>query len=150
MDISLWYYLAAFLLFLGVWAVSWKVSAGLLAGYVLFILAVTILSRTPTDMMKVELKLFWSYDIPELREQIIWNVLSFIPVGVLGAVLVRWRGIPMAAGLSVVIELLQLVTLRGLFEFDDTIHNSAGAAAGVVAWMVVCGEWVRRGSDEKY
>ena len=35
-------------------------------------------------------------------------------------------------GTSFVIELLQLITFRGLFEFDDIIHNGIGCMMGAV------------------
>ena len=38
----------------------------------------------------------------------------------------------LAAGYSLLIELAQLVSFRGLFEFDDVIHNALGAALGVL------------------
>ena len=36
-----------------------------------------------------------------------------------------------AAGMSVEIELFQLITARGLCEFDDVLHNVLGAIIGV-------------------
>ena len=38
----------------------------------------------------------------------------------------------MPAGYSVLIEPAQLVSFRGLFEFDDVIHNALGTALGVL------------------
>ena len=38
----------------------------------------------------------------------------------------------LAAGYSLMIELAQLVSFRGLFEFDDVIHNALGTAVGVL------------------
>ena len=59
----------------------------------------------------------------------------FIPVGVLGGLLWRWREVLVAAGMSVVIEVLQLVSQRGLCEFDDVIHNCLGAVVGIAMLM---------------
>ena len=42
----------------------------------------------------------------------------------------------MAAGFSIAIELLQLLTARGLMEFDDVLHNMIGALIGVGIMMV--------------
>ena len=55
----------------------------------------------------------------------------FIPIGAIAGWLWKWRGIWVAVGLSVLIELLQLLTQRGLCEFDDVIHNCLGAAVGI-------------------
>lgn len=65
------------------------------------------------------------------KEQILANVIMFLPVGVLAGRIWRWRGLWVAAGLSIGIELLQLITARGLCEFDDVIHNMIGAVIGV-------------------
>ena len=42
----------------------------------------------------------------------------------------------LAAGFSMLIELAQLVSFRGLFEFDDVIHNMIGALIGVGVVMI--------------
>ena len=39
--------------------------------------------------------------------------------------------------LSATIEILQLVSHRGLFEFDDIFHNTLGTAVGVVLFLLV-------------
>ena len=54
----------------------------------------------------------------------------FVPVGLLCGQLWKWKGLWVAAGLSIVIELLQVITARGLCEFDDVIHNMIGAVIG--------------------
>ena len=70
------------------------------------------------------------------QNQIQANVIMFVPVGVLVGWIWRWRGLWFAAGLSVEIEILQLVTNRGLCEFDDVFHNMIGAAIGVGVVMI--------------
>ena len=70
------------------------------------------------------------------KEQILANVIMFLPVGVLVGWIWRWRGLWVAFGLSAAIEILQLVTSRGLCEFDDVIHNMIGAAIGVGVGML--------------
>ena len=55
----------------------------------------------------------------------------FAPVGVLTGRLWKWKGLWVTAGLSVGIEILQLVTSRGLCEFDDVFHNMIVAAISV-------------------
>ena len=76
---------------------------------------------------------FWSYIDPALRQEILLNILLFIPVGLLGR---TWRIIPVSAFFSAAIELSQLISHRGLFEFDDIIHNTLGTAIG---YLVVVG-----------
>lgn len=71
------------------------------------------------------------------KEQILTNVIMFVPVGVLVGWIWHWRGLWVAAGLSVFIEVLQLITARGLCEFDDVIHNCFGAVVGILTVEVV-------------
>ena len=44
----------------------------------------------------------------------------------------KWKTVGLAAGYSMLIELAQLVSFRGLFEFDDVMHNALGTTLGVV------------------
>lgn len=71
------------------------------------------------------------------QNQILANVIMFVPVGVLTGLLWKWRGLWAAAGLSIFIEILQLITARGLCEFDDVIHNCLGAVVGILTVKVV-------------
>ena len=112
--------------------VTKKWAVGLLLGYCFFVLAVTILIRTPFEGLHFQPELFWSYKVWNVqREQIIANVIMFIPVGVLGGLIWRWKAVAFAAVFSVIIEVVQLVSRRGLFEFDDIIHNTLSAAIGL-------------------
>ncbi len=65
------------------------------------------------------------------QNQILANIIMFVPVGVLVGWIWRWRGLWVAFGLSAAIEILQLITARGLCEFDDVFHNMIGAAIGI-------------------
>lgn len=100
-------------------------------GYCFLVVVRTILIRNPVENAKFELIPFWSYSRPDLFLQIIANILMFIPIGVFGALLWKWRAVLFAVGLSTAIEIIQLISKTGLFEFDDIIHNSLGAVIGV-------------------
>ena len=100
-----------------------------MAGYLFLILAVTVLDRRPGPKMTYELIPFWSYGVKLLRMEILLNIILFIPVGLLAP---RWKTVGLAAGYSLLIELAQLISYRGLFEFDDVIHNALGTAIGVL------------------
>ena len=117
------------------WRKSW--SSGLLAAYLFFILTETVLIRKIGVTTGFRPELFWSWKVPGLRSEIYANILLFIPVGILLGVKVGWKGIPIATGISLIIEVLQLVSRRGLFEFDDVIHNTLGAAVGFGIWVLV-------------
>ena len=88
-----------------------------------------MLDRTPGPKMTYELIPFWSYGVKSLRMEILLNVILFIPVGLLAP---RWKTVGLAAGYSKLIELARLVSFRGLFEFDDVMHNAIGTAVGVL------------------
>ena len=122
--------------------VAWRVwkrpSLGLLVGYAFLILAETVLIRKPFVGEHIKLELFWSWKQWKVqKEQILTNVIMFVPVGMLVGWIWRWRGLWVAVGLSVAIELLQLLNSRGLCEFDDVIHNCIGALIGIGIMMLV-------------
>ena len=107
-------------------------------GYAFLILAETVLIRKPFSGQHFNPELFWSWRALDAQwEQILTNVVMFVPVGVLAGCVWKWRGLLVAAGFSIAIELLQLVTTRGLMEFDDVLHNMIGAVVGVGIVMVV-------------
>lgn len=116
---------------------TWRCEGGLLAGYAFLILAETVLIRKPFTGEHLRLELLWSWQEWNVqKEQILTNIVMFVPVGVLTGKLWKWKGLWFAAGLSLAIEILQLVTGRGLCEFDDVFHNALGAAIGVGLVMV--------------
>ena len=139
-DIEPLYYLLAVGIAVLVWAWSGKWRTGLLAGYLFLILVVTVLDRSPGPKMTYELIPFWSYGVKSLRMEILLNIILFIPVGLLAP---KWKTVGLAAGNSMLIELAQMVSFRGLFEFDDVIHNALGTAVGV---LLVLG--IRRGMKQ--
>lgn len=137
LDIPWWYYAIATLLGVTAWRVWKKPSPGILIGYAFLILAETVLIRKPFQGEHIKLELFWSWRQWKIqRNQILTNVIMFLPVGVLAGSIWRWKGLWVAAGLSAAIEILQLITARGLCEFDDVIHNMVGAAIGVGIVMI--------------
>ena len=137
MDIPWWYYAIAAFLGVAGWQLWKKLSLGLLIGYAFLILAETVLIRKPFSGQHFNPELFWSWRAWKVQQsQILTNVIMFAPVGVLVGWIWRWRGLWIAAGLSVGIEILQLVTSRGLCEFDDVFHNMIGAAIGVGVVML--------------
>lgn len=132
LDIPWWYYAVTVLLGVAVWRIWKKLSLGILAGYAFLILTETVLIRKPFIGEHIKLELFWSWKQWNVqKEQILTNVAMFIPIGALAGRLWKWKGLLVAAGFSIAIELLQLVTTRGLMEFDDVLHNMVGAVIGV-------------------
>ena len=115
-----------------------------LAAYLAFVLTITVFQRVPTRYYQYKLTPFWSYRAIfkgsfRILEEIFWNIALFIPIGAVLSMLFKERlGMILAAGLllSAGIEILQLVSRRGLFEFDDIFHNTLGVMVGYLAYRV--------------
>lgn len=115
-----------------------KWVVGLLIGYVIIILSVTVLFRTSFEGQHFQPQLFWSYEVWEIQKnQIIANILLFIPFGVITGSLWKWKGIIAGTVVSTTVELLQFVSSRGLFEFDDIVHNTLGTIIGVSVFVLI-------------
>ena len=122
---------------MAVWRVWKKPSLGLLVGYAFLILAETVLIRKPFEGQHFQPEIFWSWKQWNVQKnQILTNVVMFIPAGLLCGRLWKWKGLWVAAGLSAAIEILQLITARGLCEFDDVFHNMIGAVIGIGIVMI--------------
>lgn len=124
----------------------------LLIEYLFIILCSAVIFRDELAKRTYNLVPFWSYhsffrgEDDQLMPQIIYNVLMFIPIGLLLAsfnkrvLLIERRMfffiIVFFAGLfiSVGIETLQYLLKRGLFEFDDIIHNTLGCMFGFLMY----------------
>lgn len=115
-----------------------KWIVGLLIGYVIIILSITLLFRTSFEGHHFQPQLFWSYEVWEIqKKQIIANILLFIPFGVITGSLWKWKGIIAGTVVSSAVELLQFISSRGLFEFDDIIHNTLGTLIGVSLIIII-------------
>lgn len=122
---------------------TWRWEGGLLSAYAFLVLADTVLIRQTFIGQHFQSELFWSWRVWDVQKgQIIANVIMFIPVGILAGWLWNWKGLGFGVGLSCVVEMLQLITSRGLCEFDDVIHNVIGAVIGV--GVVVAGKVVMK------
>ena len=119
--------------------------------YVITVLCFTILQR-PLGLHTVQSELFWSYkaalngDI-DLGREILANIAMFMPFGFLSSGLLHTCGqlnkrlvvITMAVGMlaSLTIELLQLIFMRGLFEWDDVVSNTCGVIIGIIVFNLL-------------
>ena len=84
------------------------------------------------------------YDIKrEAAINIIGNVSMFIPTGIIMPILYRrldhfWKVLLAGAGLSFVIEMIQLLFPGSVTDIDDLILNTAGVAIGYGIYKLVC------------
>jgi glycopeptide antibiotics resistance protein len=123
------------------------VALPLLAFYLSFVITITIIERQPSDNAQYNLLLFWSYRAIarcelDLISQVLWNVVLFIPIGILITLILKSKykwliAITISTVLSALIEVIQLFLHRGLFEFDDIFHNMLGAAIGICLTILV-------------
>ena len=101
----------------------------------------TVFARKPLPERQYELQLFWSWNKiffegnSELLEENLLNCLLLVPFGVLLPAIfhkrIGWkRSFLYGFLISLTIELCQLVFRRGLFEWDDMIHNAFGCMLG--------------------
>ena len=124
------------------------VAFPVLAFYLSFVAKITVFTRIPTPYPQYAIRLFWSYraianGATSIIAEVFWNVVLFIPIGILLMLILNCRYdwlVSAVIGLliSSCIELIQLVFHLGLFEFDDIVHNTLGAAIGVGLYLLVC------------
>lgn len=109
--------------------------------FLAIVFASTVFTRTPSPERKYMLQLFWSWKrvfVNHSREMLKENLLNCVllfPFGILLPVICHrriswWKSYLCGFFVSAVIETSQLVFYRGLFEWDDMIHNALGCMAG--------------------
>ena len=128
-------------------AKDWRHAWGLMAlGCGVILLYVTVFSRPTGQMVKYCLLPFASYSQIEngdgyLLPQVIMNVVVFVPIGFLiKAAFNEWnwgKAIVCGMSLSMTIEALQLILMKGTAELDDVIHNTIGTVIGIAAYEML-------------
>ena len=113
---------------------SRKFNVALFIIYSALVLWLTVVTRE-IGIHEARNNLFWSYRLWlagnwNLGWQILANIALFVPLGLL---LDKKRYLLIPILISISIELIQLSTLRGFFEFDDILNNTLGA---VIGWIV--------------
>ena len=129
--------------------------------YVLTVLWFTVLKRSGRNQA-AQLEVFWAIKSwlggdTKAGQMLMANIAMFIPFGFLlpsacpvgGSGLNRSRKqaaavIAAAAAFSLLIEILQFALMRGLFEWDDLIANTAGALIGFCLYKIL-----EKTADEK-
>ena len=118
------------------------------------VLGSTVFTRMPRER-RYQLEVFWSWKKifhsvaqngsvlqNQLLQENILNMFMLFPAGFLLPLVfarkIKWyQGLLFGMAVSSGIELMQLFLCRGLFEFDDIIHNSFGCMIGVLIGNVV-------------
>lgn len=125
---------------------TWLIS--ILAVYLLILLRITVFrSNSYPIEMSVNLSLFTDL-VATYHENGIWmvlylvvgNIAWFVPFGFLLPMI--WQKlksfyiIPLGFLLSLIIEISQLVTGKGMFEIDDLVLNTLGTAVGCLIYKI--------------
>lgn len=119
----------------------------LLIIYTLFVLYFTTFGRRSWGYYRYDFNFLNSYKAAFLNGdtylciQILLNIFMFIPVGVLGSFafkrLSQLKAMLWGILLTSSVELLQLVMMRGTFEYDDMLSNSIGTAVGIAVGLLI-------------
>ena len=111
----------------------------------------TVFTRTGT-VRQYELVPFWSWrdiiryhDWTLLKENLL-NCILLLPAGGLLPVIVnhkiKWyRALVVGISISAIIEFSQFIFMRGLFEWDDMLHNGLGCMIGGIIMNYIMNIW---------
>lgn len=110
--------------------------------YFLLMLVITFFSRESGDATGIDLQIGASMRINNRNNALVLeNVLLFIPYGFCfcwwkQAKTFFWNGMITGFVTSLGIEILQLVTGRGIFQLDDIITNTLGCLMGAAVYRL--------------
>ena len=112
-----------------------------LSAYFTILITITLMGRTGQVDSNIR-DIFLSYQNLSTRDiniiyDMIFNIILFVPAGVLfGMKMKNVIAFSCVCTISFLIEFLQLVSKRGVFEIADLIHNIIGGTIGIV---FICG-----------
>lgn len=124
------------------------VSALALSEWIALVLCATVIFRSTKaerGFRLIPFSSYWDFGphsyLLEMIGQNLLNVLLFVPVGFLlgcGFLNMTWkRALLTGCGLSVVIEILQLLSHKGCCEVDDVLHNTLGCLIGYGTYIAI-------------
>ena len=111
----------------------------------------TIFTREGT-IRQYELVPFWSwrdiirYHYWTLLKENLLNCILLLPVGILLPIItnhkIKWyQALVVGILVSAIIEFSQLIFMRGLFEWDDMVHNGLGCMIGCMLMNYINNIW---------
>lgn len=123
------------------------ISRLILSEYVLLLYCSTVFFRYIAGGRDYNFIPFWSYyaffcgDNPHLLPENIMNIFIFVPLGLLLGFSCRYmtfnKAIIIGCAVSLGIELLQLLFIKGFSEFDDVMHNTLGCVIGYWLYTIL-------------
>ena len=128
------------------------IEAVIFTSWCLFILWITLLSRTPKTervfrpdfLYEIRLFVTGHETGPHYMDLFLKNIILFVPFGFLMPWDINWKK-ALFIGLlaSGFIELIQYVTMLGECEVDDVIANTCGTVIGFYLYEIVHGPYIR-------
>lgn len=119
--------------------------------YIVIVFGATIGDRVSTDSKSLSMHLFSSYKdawnnfSPGAWRNIILNILMFVPLGILLPLIFNncrkcWITYLIGLFFTLIIEVIQLISGRGIFEIDDIFNNTLGCIIGygIVIIFISC------------
>lgn len=103
------------------------------------VMLVTLIWRLPTHVHEMKPPFWEISEVIRGNQRLIFDIVAnsimLLPLGILLPLWIKKANSPKKTAiagliLSMVIELIQLITTRGLFEIDDLFHNTLGAFIG--------------------
>lgn len=149
------YYWLAAVLGLAVYFFAKKISRkervllALLVSYLFLAFSCAVFSRKASSEMQFNYTPFWTIRTimtggkakAWLKKELLFNTIMLIPVGLLlPAVLKKQRfrkTMIIGIGISIIIEITQLLTRRGFSETDDIITNTIGTLIGFGIYSLI-------------
>ena len=123
--------------------------------YTVIVLGATIDNRMSTESKHISMHLFSSYKeawnnfSPGEWRNIILNILMFVPLGILLPLIFKncrkyWVTYLLGLFFTLIIEVIQLISGRGIFEVDDIFNNTLGCIIGYGIVMIFISYFVDR------
>ena len=125
-----------------------KVALLVLIEYCLLLFCSTVIFREINTEVVIDINGFVNifrdgnyYLVPEN----LMNIIVFVPIGILSSSIFRelkwWNVLIFGTGISLLIEILQLLLKRGTTELADVLHNTLGCLIGFMIVAIIDGIW---------
>lgn len=141
MRIPLIYYCIALIVLFLLYLKTKKIALSILIAYMFLVFAQTVLIRRNAPEAYYQLIPLWVHGIglkshSDIFNQMLANVVMFIPIGFLAAIVLKKYSFIVGISFSLTIELIQYFAHKGMCETDDVISNSMGTLIGIILFLL--------------
>lgn len=120
------------------------------SAYLTILVSITLLGRKINNELAFNdwmrsYRMFFEEGKQYIIYDMLLNVLLFVPLGILISVQVQKKVVSsfLVFSTTFIIEILQLLSKRGLFEMADLINNTMGGLIGIVVWHM-CASFIKK------